>query len=180
LLLGILCFNWVGYRWLHDYLAVRANNQLEARLDQNQYDESQLITLRVPATHLAYYNSSSQFQRVDGQIEIEGVQYKYVKRRIYNDTLEVLCIPNHQAMRLQTAKDEFFKLVNDLQQQGQNKKSEHPGSSKNFSLDNYTVDEPFRVKDLPVTHSTLFSDYSFHIPSCYAPVAKQPPDHCLS
>jgi hypothetical protein len=178
LLLGILCFNWVGYRWLNDYLAGRANSSLEAQLDDSQYDESQLIMLKVPATHLSYYNSSNKFERVDGEIEINGVQYKYVKRRLYNDSVELFCIPNHTAMRLQTAKDEFFKLVNDLQHSGQKKSDNHPGASKNFSLDNYTLSESLSVADLYLFNAKAAQYYTYHLPSCYAPVAEQPPDFC--
>ena len=179
LLLGILCFNWFGYRVLTAYLQDRANNRLEAQLDENQYDESQLISIKVPAEHLSYYISSDQFERVDGQVEINGVQYKYVKRRLFNDSLELLCIPNHTAMRLQTAKDEFFKLVNDLQHPGQNKKTDsHPGASSNFSTDYYTVIDPFSMDDLSFDQLRQSAHFICNIPTTYSPVAGQPPEHC--
>jgi hypothetical protein len=179
LLLGILCFNWFGYQLLNAYLEDRANNSLEAQLDDHQYEESQLLLIKVPAVHLAYYTSSSQFERVDGQVEIEGVQYKFVKRRLYNDSLELLCIPNHAAMRLQTAKDEFFKLVNDLQQTGQNKKSDsHPGASKNFSTDYYTVNDPFNMSILSFDLIKQSAHFICDIPFSFSPVAAQPPDFC--
>jgi len=148
--MGLLFFNWYGYRILTSWLEVRADHQLEARLDINSYDESQLISVKVPSTHLAYYNSSTQFERVDGQINIGGVRYKYVKRRFFNDSLEVLCIPNQAAMRLQTAKNDFFKGVNDIRQDnGQSKKpASAPGSSKNFSsTDYYTTHELVTLGD---------------------------------
>ena len=77
-LLGLLLFNWFGYRVLIGYWQERAKIKLEARLDVNDYDESQLISVKVPVTHLAYYNSSASFERVNGSVEILGVQYKYV------------------------------------------------------------------------------------------------------
>src|SRR5580658_5132677 len=76
LLLAVLFFNWIGYRFVSSYLEDHANARLEAQLDMNDYDESQLISFKVPAEHLAYYNNSKQFDRVDGEIEINGVQYK--------------------------------------------------------------------------------------------------------
>lgn len=146
LLIGILCFNWCGYRLLDAYLENRADRQLEARLDSDSYDDSQLLLIKIPSTHLSYYNSSDRFERVDGQIEVGGVQYKYVKSRLFNDSLELLCIPNHTAMRLQTAKNEFFKLVNDLQPAGQEKKGgSHSGASKSFSPDNYIILDIFHI-----------------------------------
>lgn len=142
MLLAILLFNWFGYRLLTSFLEEKANLQLEAQLDNNDYDRMQLIAIKVPVTHLAYYNYSASFERVDGQIEIDGIRYNYVKRRLLNDSLELLCIRNNAVMKLKAAKDDFFKSVNDLQQNGQNKKTD-PSShaSKNFSPDYYVYNE---------------------------------------
>lgn len=179
LLLIVLLFNFIGYRLVSFYLENKANQQLEAKLDKNDYDDAQLISLKIPVTHLSYYNNSIQFERVDGQIEVNGVQYKYVKRRIYNDSVELLCIPNQTAMSLRSAKDEFFKMVNDLQQTGQSKKTGSHSSSKNFSVDNYTLNESFIISNLS---SALSEQNKFHfsvaIASCYSPTAEQPPEIC--
>ena len=179
LLLIVLLFNFIGYRLVSSYMENKANNQLEAKLDNNDYDDSQLISLKIPVTHLSYYNNSSQFERVDGQIEVNGVQYKYVKRRIYNDSVELLCIPNQTAMSLRSAKDEFFKLVNDLQQTGQSKKSDPHSSSKNFSVDNYTLNELLTINHFStgLSGQNRF-DFSVDIASRYFPTAEQPPEIC--
>ncbi len=179
LLLIVLLFNFIGYRLVSSYLEDKANDRLEAKLDKHDYDDLQLISLKVPVTQLSYYNNSSQFERIDGQIEVNGVQYKYVKRRIYNDSVELLCIPNQTAMSLRSAKDEFFKLVNDLQQTGQSKKSDPHSSFKNFSVDNYTLNESLVISNYSVTISGQSRfDFSVAIASCYFPTAEQPPDIC--
>ncbi len=180
LLLAILFFNWIGYQFFASYMEGKANTKLEAQLDNNNYDESQLISIKVPANHLAYYNNSKQFERVDGEIEINGVQYKYVKKRLYNDEFEYLCIPNNDVNKLRTARDDFFKLVNDLQQHnGQGKKSgSHANSSKNFIAD-YILDNisyKFSAAASFAAEKSLFN-LSF-LAHCYIPVAEQPPDHC--
>lgn len=182
LLMGILFFNWYGYRLLTAWLEVRADRQLEARLDDNSYDESQLVSIKVPSTRLSYYNSSSQFERVDGQIEVGGVRYKYVKRRLYNDSLELLCIPNHTAMRLADVKNEIFKGVNDLRQDnGQGKKSDAPGAAKNFSsTDYYTVSEPWVMGSLYFTRLPRVFDQAVAISTCFLSTDEQPPDTSFS
>ena len=179
LLLIVLLFNFIGYRFFSSYLEEKANEQLEAKLDQNDYSDEQLLSLKIPITNLSYYNNSTQFERVDGQIEINGVQYKYVKRRIYNDSVELLCIPNQTAMSLRTAKDDFFKLVNDLQHTGQNKKADSHPSSKNFSVDNYTLNESLSINSssIVIPGQNNFS-FSASLASCYSPVAEQPPEIC--
>jgi hypothetical protein len=186
LLMGVLFFNWYGYRLLTTWLEVKADHQLEARLDENSYDESQLVSIKIPSTHLSYYNSSTQFERVNGQIEIEGVRYKYVKRRLFNDSLELMCIPNHTAMRLANVKNEFFKGVNDLRQDnGQSKKSDStPGSSKNStSTDYYTVNDFLIIGKLFFTRLPMSYDQAATIATAVLSTDEQPPDssfpaHC--
>jgi len=179
LLLIILLFNFIGYQLLSSYMEDRANQKLEAKLDKNDYDDADLISFKVPVTHLSYYNNSNQFKRVDGQIEVNGVQYKYVKSRIFNDSVELLCIPNETAMKLKSAKDEFFRLVNDLQHTGQSKKSESHSYSKNFSVDNYTYvgDYQFLYMAIITTKSTM-PRYDAELVTSYSSIAEQPPEIC--
>ena len=178
LLLGILTFNWVGYRFLTSYLEDRSNTAFNSRLDSDNYDESDLISIKV-ANNLPYTNAK-KFERVNGQIEIAGVQYNYVKIKVSSDSLELLCIPNHDVTKMQASKDEFFKQVNDLQHNGQGKKGDsHPGASKNFSPDTYTINDLLLLNH-PVSTigADTFGNYSFLIPSVNTPTAEQPPEIC--
>ena len=113
---------------MYDFMQKQANKQLEVALDDNNYDESQLIELKVPV-NLPYQTSWSSYQRYDGEIEISGVKYKYVKRKLANDTLYLKCIPNTKEMKLQTAKNDFFKLTNDLVQNKNPKKADNSSNS---------------------------------------------------
>ena len=124
LILGLFLFNWLGYRVLTSLLQAHADTRLELQLDNNNYNESDLISLKIPA-NLPYYANSRSYERMDGQIEIDGIHYNYVKRRFYNDSLEYLCIPNKSKIRLNNAQNEFFKLVNDIQQPSQKKSGDN-------------------------------------------------------
>lgn len=128
-MIAVFFFNWFGYRLLTGYLQHKADRQLEAQLDRNEYDESQLIEMRVPL-NMPYQTQSSGFERIDGEIEIEGTHYKYVKRKIEKGELVLLCLPNHSKMQLKSAADEFYQLVNDLQNPVQNKDSSPAPSLK--------------------------------------------------
>ena len=101
-------------------MQLKTNEHLEALLDNNSYDDSQLMELKIPV-HLPYQNSWTTFERYNGEIEIEGVMYKYVKRKLSNDTLYLMCIPNTKKMHLETAKNDFFKISNDLMQNNSSK-----------------------------------------------------------
>ena len=114
----------------------RANTQLEARLDKNQYDDSQLIELKVPI-NLPYITSWASYQRYDGEIKLNGVLYHYVKRKVSNDTLYVMAIPNMKVMSLESAKNDFVKGSLDLNQNDNSKKSD---DSKTISFKNLQGD----------------------------------------
>jgi hypothetical protein len=136
LLLSILLFNWVGYRLLTAYRQSLAASELQARLDKDAYDPDQLVLLRVSADLLPYSNPSGRFEKAEGTIEIGHCRYRYVSKRLYNDSLEFLCIPDRAANRLNTLKNNFFSLVNDLQKTGHGKM---PGPSGKAAVDSNKI-----------------------------------------
>jgi hypothetical protein len=86
---------------------------LEAFLDKEGYDTNDLITIKVPLC-LPYVNDWSDFQRVNGEIELGGRVYKFVKRKIFQGQLILLCLPDDEKTHLKTAKEDFFRTANDL------------------------------------------------------------------
>lgn len=117
LILAIHLFNLGGYRLVLDTLITRVDRRMENRLDQNLYEEKDLIELKVPV-NLPYHSNWQDFERYDGEISIAGVNYSYVKRKLQNDTLILLAIPNTDKMKLFNARETFFSLVSDMQQRG--------------------------------------------------------------
>ena len=138
LLLGILLFNWCGYRWVINLAQQEADAKLEARLDKDDYDESQLIEIKVPV-NMPYQSDWAGFERYDGEIEVNGIHYKYVKRKVQDGQLVLKCIPNHDKQRLESAKDDLFKITNDLQQDNTAKKT---GTSNQAPIKNALGDYP--------------------------------------
>ena len=72
LLLGILLFNWGGYRFFTNYLENRADTKLEASLNAHEYNESDLISVKVDID-LSDYASSETYERVNGEVTIKGL-----------------------------------------------------------------------------------------------------------
>ena len=174
--MGILLFNLAGYRLLNGLLQDRAGAQLQSRVDRHQYDRSQLISVKFPVTHLSYYNNSPSFERMDGRIEINGIPCEYVQMRIYNDSLEFLCLPNQAALKLRASKDDYFKLVNDIERPVHSPQpGSTPGASKSFVGDPYTVTEAFRFNELSFAVVVLTRPLSVRIPSMALAVDERPP-----
>jgi hypothetical protein len=162
--LGILLFNWFGYRLLIGYWQEKTQSELEAKLDVSDYDESQLITVKVPVTHLSYYNTSPVFERVNGSIEIGGMQYKYVKRRLYKDSLELLCLPDQGTMKLKATANDFLKHS-----------GAHPLPIKSFVFDPYLLMD-HRVPAVPaMPKEPVYAEYKATIPSSFPATDERPP-----
>lgn len=111
-----------------NWMEHRANTQLETKLDTNDYDEASLIELKVPLD-IPYQTDWKDFERYDGEITIDGQHYKYVKRKIQDGMLVLKCIPNESKHRIESARDQFFQLANDLQNNDSPKKSDAPKHS---------------------------------------------------
>ena len=122
LLMIVMLFNLVGYRWVMNMVQQNADARLEARLDKNEYDEANLIEIKVPL-ELPYQTDWKNFERCDGAIEFNNVHYKYVKRKIEGGFMILKCIPNESRQEITNARDHFFQLVNDLEQTKPVKKS---------------------------------------------------------
>jgi hypothetical protein len=125
----MLFYNWYGYRWLLLWQQQEANLQLEARLDNKDYDESSLIEFKLPID-LPYQNDWTDFEPCDGEITIEGIHYKYVKRKVQGGMLILKCIPNNAKQQIISTRDEFFKLVNGLPQAANSSEKQNTPNSK--------------------------------------------------
>lgn len=105
---------------------------LQASLDKEQYNESNLVELRIPI-NLPYYNDWDEFESYDGETTINGQHYRYVKRKVVNGELILLCIPNKDKTKLASAGNEYFKKINDLQNPSGKKSSGKEGFAKFIS-----------------------------------------------
>ncbi len=173
----MLLFNWVGFRLLSDLMEKQSSLRLEAKLDNNNYEESDLIEITVPLD-LPYQTNWSEFERFDGEIEFEGVQYKYVKRKVVDGKLVLLCLPHREKMNLQTARDDFFRLVNDLQHPGKSTESKAPNSAlvKSFVTDYWQQNNQWNLTACSESELQFLIRQEYYIHSESIEPPTQPPD----
>jgi hypothetical protein len=103
--------------------------------------------MRIPL-NMPYMNNQTEFERFNGEAEINGIHYKYVKRKVEDGELVILCLPNQEKTKLLSARDDFYKLVNDLQQTSQNKKSSNAVTSKNPITEYWQENNEFALLQL--------------------------------
>lgn len=171
LLLALFVFNTVGYRLLFDVLESNTDAAFTVKIDDGNYNEEDLITVKIPI-NMPYQVNRTGFERVDGEIEVNGQVYKYVKRQVKSDTMTLMCIPHYEKTELQNKANEFAGKINDLPANDNNKKAE--------ILKQLTA-------DFDITYSTaLFSSENVQavsnlyknttVPQQFLPVNGQPPE----
>lgn len=170
-----MCFNWLGYRFVFDYLEKKQDKLLEAQIDSDKYNDNELISIKTPFS-LPYFTNSNKFERWSGEIEIDGVVYKYVKRRFYNDSMEVLCLPNLTATKLKSARHDFFRAANDLPSSNNPGKKPSPETNvfKNI-LSEFCQEISEYDFTLPDELTRHYSSVFIYIPEVISDYKGQPP-----
>lgn len=176
LFLGILLFNGFGYRLVSNYFDQKAASQLVNLIEENNYDEAYLVTIKTPI-NLPYYANNPQFERVDGEIVIKGIVYQYVQRRIYDDSLELKVLPNQDRLHIKNAREDFYKLAQDLSNTNPDKKSVPLGKSiaKFISFDYIQQNMNWHLAPANLANVTTGYRYATRFISNYLTVQGPPP-----
>lgn len=176
LLIFILFFNLGGYRIIIPLLQQQSDRKLEALLDNNDYDESQLIEVRV-SLNMPYQQRFTKFERHYGQIDINGQLYTYVKSRVEGDVAIFKCIANESGQQLKSIQDNMTKANSgiDMDYPGQSKQT--PVSFAKNVLSDYDDQNQLQpAAPLAALSSVTLSDFSFFIPDCMTTTPHQPPE----
>src|SRR5258706_2874357 len=113
LFISIFLFNIIGYKWAFSYMEQKATQRLEEKIDAGQYTEAQLLEVKIPL-QIPYY-SDTKYEACYGEIQLNGEHYRYVKRKITDGVLYLLCLPHKEKDNISAAKTDFVKAVNDAQ-----------------------------------------------------------------
>lgn len=112
-LLVVFVFNIVGYKVAFYFMEQRAEHQIEKKLDIVKSNDKGLVTIKIPLS-LPYQTNWTDFERVDGEYSYNGKTYKYVKRKVFNDTLILVCLDFKEKQQIQKRSNDLFKKINDL------------------------------------------------------------------
>ena len=131
ILLLVLLFNMIGYRAWFFYAEKKADAAMEARIDKDQYDENDLVTLEIPLYN-PYQLEQKTFERANGEVNINGKTFRYVKRKVSDGNLILLCLADNHKTVLKKARTNYENAANDLA--GNNRSSR---LQKNFGGSDY-------------------------------------------
>ena len=172
ILLFIFLFNVTGYYFVQQFLLEKSNEKISIAIDKKQYNKSQLIELRVPL-NMPYYQNTS-FQREDGQINIKGITYNYVERKIENGYLVLKCMLNHESQQIKKTTPGYFAEANGINQNDNSKnksgKSSYQSKTWEFEEVNIVLSKLFSS----ITTNN-FSQYQDSISDAHLLVPDRPP-----
>jgi hypothetical protein len=171
-----MLFNGFGYRIVSNYFDQKASEKLVNLIEENSYNESELISIKTPI-NLPYYANNPKFERVDGEMVIDGVVYQYVQRRVYNDSIEIRVLPNQDRLHIKNAREDFYKLAADLEQKGLDKKSLpiNKSNAKLISFDYIAQDHNWSVTNLVPRKMVFGNRYNEDLLSVCLPIQAPPP-----
>jgi hypothetical protein len=175
LLMLILLFNLCGYRFVISALQRQADRHIDTRLDNNDYDESQLIEIKM-ALNLPYQERFTDFERQYGQIELDGKSYTYVKRKIDGDVVIFKCIANESREQLKTISADMAKANSNTDMDYSGKQQQHSSFARNL-LSDFDDHQPAQhVLAALAFKKCQPGNYSFYIPLVTLVTPHQPPE----
>ncbi|ULQ54255.1 hypothetical protein [Flavihumibacter fluvii] len=177
LLLIIHGFNLAGYPAMFAYLQHKANSRFIVQIDNGEYSDAQLVEVKIPYP-LPYSTNWKDYERVNGEMEVNGTHYNYVKRKLSNDTLYLMCIPNTEKTKLGMAKHNYLNVVNGVNDNNGSKKSttSQDAFQKSFSAEYHVVPADFSIAITGDFYRPDFYQADSSIPDRTLSAAFQPPE----
>ena len=153
------------------YMERGSETAIERKVERSDYSREELISVKTKL-NLPYYSSSPRFERAFGSVTIDGIAYEYVQKRVYNDTLELLCLPNTAKTALHGLKNELTKSSADGQASVPVKKGT---ATLKISLpDFFQAFETLPVASLPCSQRFYLQNVTFHL-SDFSQQQERPP-----
>ncbi len=168
----------VGYHFVSAFFAKKSVADLQLVVDQSKYNEQDLISLKVP-TRMPYMIESPQFESAEGVVKLNGVYYQYVKKRVYQGYLEILCLPNMERTTVQNKNADIAgqSFVGDAN----SKTHKNAKSSVKFVMDDiFCVEYPVAKATLLAQNIRVYSIFTHPAPSHFSYPQERPPQPVYS
>jgi hypothetical protein len=150
---------------------------MSSLIEKCDYKQDQLVEVKIPL-NLHYYSDSRGYEAFDGEVEINKVLHRYVMKKVYNDTLFLLCLPDLEKTKLSVASINYIGAAHE-----DGKSSNNPLKSSGkkiaiadeYQLINSNPENRNAAADRPLKYN-LFKNSHFlnHDPV----VPGQPPELC--
>ncbi|MBN8686370.1 MAG: hypothetical protein J0M10_05110 [Chitinophagales bacterium] len=171
----VLLFSAGGYHPLISYLQQHADRNLESLLDDEVYDESNLVEIRV-ALNMPYQQRHTEYERHYGNIELDGHTYTYVKKKIEGDVVIFQCIPNETREQLKDMRHDMTRM-NTAQTTTDNSSSKQQHAPLKSSLSDFDDQQFFSaLRPVDVIAVTTTGRLLVSLPEITGKVPHAPPE----
>jgi glutamate racemase len=175
----VLLFNVIGYRMVFSYLEKEASQELTASIETKNFDESNLIEIKTELN--MPYVSDKDYENAYGETVIKGVHYQYVKRKIENNVLYLMCLSNDAKTVLAETKNNVEK--NNAEAGNTNSKHKSPVQKilKSTQIEYIQNHHSYQLDDMVmITSSTLLSNRNNRLSSLFSPLTPKQPPECFA
>ena len=154
--------NVAGCYWIFYAFQKRNKEALAQQLDMDSYAGSQAITIKLPLSGTKETDNSN-YERVDGEFVYEGVSYRLIKQKFYQDTAYIVCYRDDKTIALKDALQDYVDTFTDTPTE---KKSE--GKTLFSFIKDYLHNDQASVLKAPVVVNTasntlyLYPDHQLH------------------
>ncbi|MBS1502710.1 MAG: hypothetical protein JST32_11650 [Bacteroidetes bacterium] len=111
-LLAVFILNMGGYALVFKYFIHESDVQIVNKMYDSRFNSAQLIELKIPV-NMPTQQDWAEYEHVEGQIQVNGNYYNYVKLKMTRDTLSLLCLPNTVKKNLVKGNILITKELND-------------------------------------------------------------------
>jgi hypothetical protein len=99
----LITFNTIGYRFVLNYFTQQSSMELNDNIEANNYSSDDLVEIKIPLNNP--YISDQEYEEAYGETKVKGKYYQYVKKKISENTLYLMCLPNEKKEVLNNTKN---------------------------------------------------------------------------
>lgn len=164
------------YSFVFQYFISLSDKDAVIRIDKTVYKDAELVEIAIPL-NMPYMQSQDEYERCDGSIEFNGTHYNYVKRKVSNDTLHLLCLPNAQKTQLYATKIDYTKQLSDAPS---GKKGSDQSTTKSTFFNDYSCQSiEYNFNNSNILVNLYSSTTNSFLPSCFIETAGKPPQSLI-
>ncbi|HEX5169495.1 MAG TPA: hypothetical protein VFW11_09990 [Cyclobacteriaceae bacterium] len=162
--------NIIGYYGLLMITKSRIESRITERVESRTHELSGSLIIKMPLNLPYPITDSDDFVATSGKIKYGNNNYQIIKQRVYQDTLQIVCIPVQGMEKINAAISDYVKTFSDTP-------SQQKTMAKINFLKDYIPSKTEIVADVAAWHRDLagqiyFNYYSF----VYTPQTLRPPD----
>jgi hypothetical protein len=173
-LLAIHLLNIGGQLALHQYLAFVTDRFYNEQINKNRYNVKDVTEISIPVD-LPHITDWVAYENISGQIQFNNVSYNYVKMRMTQHAMYLICVPNYETTHLTGSNIIDAKGARAIPPVS---KKEHVPAGKMLlvAVDNQELHQ-YQVATLPtIVFKNLLHGHSPDTINCMIAGPGQPPD----